>query len=67
MLHGNGKFGTRETVVEAGPGDTLYFAPWEEHFLKNIGSHTLEFVFIYSPPGDEKLIKETWVPLPERA
>lgn len=63
IVHGKGKFGTREKAVEAGPGDTLYFMPGEEHFLKNIGSQTLEFVFIYSQPGDEKPIKEKWVPL----
>lgn len=63
IVHGNGKFGTKEKVVEAGPGDTLYFMPGEDHFLKNIGSQTLEFVFIYSHPGDEKPLKETWVPL----
>lgn len=63
IVHGRGQFGTREKVVEVGPGDVLYFMPGEEHFLKNIGSQTLEFVFIYSRPGDEKPIKEKWVPL----
>ncbi|MFQ6080301.1 MAG: cupin domain-containing protein [Candidatus Bathyarchaeia archaeon] len=63
IVHGRGQFGTREEVVEVGPGDVLYFAPGEEHFLKNTGSQTLEFLFIYSQPGDEKPIKEKWVPL----
>ncbi|MHA1711880.1 MAG: cupin domain-containing protein [Candidatus Freyarchaeota archaeon] len=63
IVHGKGQFGTREKVVEVGPGDVLYFAPGEEHFLKNTGSQTLEFLFIYSQPGDEKPIKEKWVPL----
>jgi quercetin dioxygenase-like cupin family protein len=63
IVHGKGLFGTREKIVEAGPGDVLYFPPGEEHFLKNIGSQTLEFVFVYSKPGDEKPIKEKWIPI----
>jgi quercetin dioxygenase-like cupin family protein len=63
IIHGRGQFGTRERVVEVGPGDVLHFAAGEEHFLKNIGSQTLEFLFIFFPPGAEKQIKEKWVPL----
>ncbi|MEM0079425.1 MAG: cupin domain-containing protein [Nitrososphaerota archaeon] len=63
IIHGRGRFGTREKSVEVGPGDVLYFEPKEEHYLENIGSQTLEFIFIYSKPGDEKPIKETWVPI----
>jgi len=63
IVHGKGLFGTREKTVEAGPGDVLYIPPGEEHFLKNIGNQTLEFIFVYSKPGDEKPIKETWIPI----
>jgi len=63
IVHGRGQFGTREKAVEAGPGDVLYFTPAEEHFLRNIGSQTLEFVFIYSQPGDERPVKDKWVPI----
>lgn len=63
IVHGKGQFGTREKLVEVGSGDVLYFKPGEEHFLKNIGSQTLEFLFIYSQPDDERPIREKWIPL----
>ena len=63
VVRGNGRFGTKERVIEVGPGDVIYFPPREEHFLKNPGVQTLEFVWFYSKPGDEKPIKEKWVPL----
>ncbi|RLC33403.1 hypothetical protein DRH14_04920 [Candidatus Shapirobacteria bacterium] len=63
IVHGKGEFGTEDKVVQVGPGDVLYFEPGEKHFLRNIGSQTLEFIFIYSKPGDEKVIKEKWIPL----
>jgi len=63
IIHGRGRFGTKEKTVEVGPGDVLHFPPGEEHSLRNIGSQTLEFLFIYSTPGDEKPIREKWVPL----
>ena len=63
IVHGRGRFGTRDKVVELGPGDVVYFEPGEEHFLENIGSQSLEFFFVYSKPGDEKPIKEKWIPL----
>ena len=65
IVHGKGRFGTKSEEAEVGAGDVLYFKANEEHFLKNIGSQTLEFVFIYSSPGDEKPIEEKWVPLTE--
>jgi len=63
IVHGKGRFGTKNEVAEVGAGDVIYFKANEEHFLKNIGSQTLEIVFIYSSPGDEKSIEEKWVPL----
>lgn len=63
VVRGRGKFGTRERVIEAGPGDALYLPAGEEHFLKNSGAETLEFVWVYSQPDDQKTIKEKWVPL----
>lgn len=63
VFRGRGQFGTKERVIEAGPGDVIYFPPGEEHFLKNSGSQILEFVWVYSQPGDEKPIKEKWLPV----
>ena len=63
IIHGKGQFGTRDKVVEVGPGDAIYFKPGEEHILKNIGSQTLEFLFVYSNPEDAKPLRENWIPL----
>lgn len=65
IVHGRGKFGTREKTVEVGPGDVLYFPPGEEHYLENDKSQTLEFLFIYPHAGDAKVLKEKWVPIPK--
>jgi mannose-6-phosphate isomerase-like protein (cupin superfamily) len=63
IVHGKGRFGTKEKSVEVYPGDVLYFDPREEHYLENIGSQTLEFVWVYTKPGDEEPIKKNWIPL----
>jgi methionyl-tRNA synthetase len=64
IVRGRGQFGTKKSVIEAAPGDVIYYPPGEEHFLKNTGTLPLEFVWVYTQPGDEKPIKEKWVPLP---
>lgn len=61
ILHGRGEFGTKDKVVEVGVGDVLYFPPGEEHYLKNIGSQTLEFIFVYPNPMDADPLKENWI------
>jgi mannose-6-phosphate isomerase-like protein (cupin superfamily) len=63
IVHGRGEFGTRDEVVKVRSGDVLYFPPGEEHYLRNIGSQTLEFVFVYSNPEDGKPLRENWIPL----
>ncbi|NIM45529.1 MAG: cupin domain-containing protein [Nitrososphaeria archaeon] len=63
IVHGRGKFGSPEGVVEVGPGDVLYFRPGEEHYLENTGSQTLEFVYVYADPDDGKALTENWLPL----
>ncbi|MFQ5711668.1 MAG: cupin domain-containing protein [Candidatus Geothermarchaeales archaeon] len=63
IVHGKGRFGTRDDSVEVSEGDVLYFPAGEEHFLENIGSRTLEFIFVYSHPGDVGPLKEKWLPL----
>lgn len=63
IVHGRGRFGTREKSVEVTQGDVLYFDPGEEHNIETVGSQTLEFIYIYSKPGDERPLKEKWVPV----
>lgn len=65
IIHGKGQFGTKDKTVEVGPGDVLYFPPGDEHFLKNVGSQTLEFAFAYSNPEDGESLKKNWIPLPK--
>ena len=63
VTHGKGKFGTKDGFVLAEPGDVIYYQPGEEHYLENVGSQTLEFIWIYSQPGDEDAVKKFWVPV----
>ena len=65
ITHGRGQFGTKDKAVDVEPGDALYFPPGEEHFLKNIGSQTLEFIFVYSNPEDGESLKKNWILLPK--
>jgi len=67
VVHGKGKFrskmkGGEIKEVEATTGTILLFLPGNEHNMENIGSQTLEFIFVYSPPGDESPIQENWIP-----
>ena len=62
ILHGKGKFRTRTQEVEVTAGTVVYFPPGDEHQLENSGSQSLEFIFVYAPPGQElRPIQEKWV------
>jgi len=63
FVHGQGRFSNKRTSVEVKAGDVLYFPPGEEHNIEAIGSQTLEFIYIYSQPGDEDTLKTTWIPI----
>ena len=41
-------------------GMTVYIPPGEQHMLENPGRETLRFLFIFTPPGPERAIRETW-------
>mgnify|MGYP001039314076 CR=1 FL=1 len=63
VIHGKGKFRTKTQETEAITGTVIYFPPGEEHQLENTGSQSLEFIFVYAPPGRETLpIQEKWIP-----
>ncbi|MCC6019257.1 MAG: cupin domain-containing protein [Candidatus Verstraetearchaeota archaeon] len=45
-----------EYILEA--GDLVYIPPNETHTLENFGDEELQFIWVYTPPGDEKAIRE---------
>jgi quercetin dioxygenase-like cupin family protein len=46
----------KQQIIEA--GDVIYLPPDEKHILENAGEEELHFLWIYTPPGDEKLIRQ---------
>jgi len=60
VIHGKGKFSTRREEVEATTGTVMYFQPGEEHKLRNNEGESLEFIFIYTPPGGETPLRGSW-------
>lgn len=58
ILKGRAKIssGKEERILEV--GDIVYVAPNETHILENSGEEALQFLWVYTPPGDEKIIRE---------
>ncbi|MEM2256426.1 MAG: cupin domain-containing protein [Candidatus Bathyarchaeia archaeon] len=58
ILKGKAKISSEqgEYILEA--GDLVYVPPNETHTLENFGMEELQFIWIYTPPGDEKVIRE---------
>ncbi len=48
--------GREEQVLEV--GDIVHLPPNETHTLANSGRGDLQFLWVYTPPGDEKSIRE---------
>ncbi len=46
----------KEQIVEA--GDLIYVPIGERHIIENAGEEELQFLWAYTPPGDEKAIRE---------
>jgi quercetin dioxygenase-like cupin family protein len=45
-----------QQVIES--GDVIYLPPSETHTLENAGGEELQFLWVYTPPGDEKSIRQ---------
>jgi len=58
IVKGKAKVSSGEEHHLLEPGDVVYLAPNEKHTLENAGEDELHFIWIYTPPGDEKLIRE---------
>lgn len=58
IIRGKAKItsGNETHILE--PGDLVYVAPNEVHTMENVGGDELHFVWVYTPPGDEKSIRE---------
>lgn len=48
--------GREEQILEA--GDIVHLSPNETHTFANSGEDDLQFLWVYTPPGDEKSIRE---------
>ena len=58
VLKGKAKIisGNEQQILES--GDIVYLAPGETHILENAGEEEFHFLWIYTPPGDERTIRE---------
>jgi quercetin dioxygenase-like cupin family protein len=58
ILEGKAKVSNtkKQQIIE--PGDVVYLPPDETHILENAGEEELHFLWIYTPPGDEKSIRQ---------
>ena len=46
----------KQEILE--PGDVVYLPPGETHTMENAGEQELRFLWVYTPPGDEKSIRQ---------
>lgn len=46
----------KKQIAEA--GDLIYVPVGEAHSIENVGEEELQFLWAYTPPGDEKAIRE---------
>jgi quercetin dioxygenase-like cupin family protein len=58
ILKGKAKVSSakKEQTLEA--GDLVYLPPKETHTMENSGEEELHFLWVYTPPGDEKSIRQ---------
>jgi quercetin dioxygenase-like cupin family protein len=58
ILKGKAKVSDMKKQQIIKPGDVIYLPPNETHILENAGEEELHFLWVYTPPGNEKLIRE---------
>jgi quercetin dioxygenase-like cupin family protein len=58
ILKGKAKVSTTKEQRIIEPGDVVYLPPSETHTMENAGEEELQFLWIYTPPGDEKSIRQ---------
>lgn len=61
VIHGEGKWYTDKQEEILKPMDIVFASPGEPHGYENVStSQTLEFIWIYAPPGAERRILDNW-------
>ncbi|MEM3730420.1 MAG: cupin domain-containing protein [Candidatus Bathyarchaeia archaeon] len=58
ILKGKAKVSDLKNEHILGPGDLVYLPPNEKHTIENSGEEELQFLWVYTPPGDEKSIRQ---------
>ena len=58
ILKGKAKISCNEEAQTIEAGDVVYVSPGEAHTLENVGELELQFIWVYTPPGDERSIRE---------
>ena len=58
ILKGGAKVSSSKEEQTLEAGDIVYLPPNEIHTLANSGEENLQFIWVYTPPGDEKPIRE---------
>jgi quercetin dioxygenase-like cupin family protein len=58
ILEGKAKVSDMKKQQTLEPGDVVYLPPDETHTMENAGESELRFLWIYTPPGDEKTIRQ---------
>jgi quercetin dioxygenase-like cupin family protein len=58
ILKGKAKISDMEKQQIIELGDVVYLPPNETHIMENAGKEELHFLWIYTPPGDEKSIRQ---------
>jgi quercetin dioxygenase-like cupin family protein len=58
ILRGKARVSDMKTQQIIEPDDVVYLPPNETHTIENSGEEELRFLWIYTPPGDEKPIRQ---------
>ena len=58
ILEGKAKISNAKEQQILEPGDVVYLPPDETHTMENAGEEELRFLWVYTPPGDEKIIRQ---------
>jgi quercetin dioxygenase-like cupin family protein len=58
ILKGKAKVSSMKEQQTLEPGDVVYLPPNETHAMENAGKEELQFLWVYTPPGDEKSIRQ---------
>jgi quercetin dioxygenase-like cupin family protein len=58
ILEGKAKISNAKEQQMLEPGDVVHLSPNETHTMENAGEEELRFLWVYTPPGDERSIRQ---------